>query len=210
MRSANGKTVERLRIPGRRSALVCGLLVTAFSACGQSGDAPATPGKPSGSGAAPTSTDPRFAIESPAFDRGEAIPRKYTADGADVSPPLRWSDAPEGTRSFALICEDPDAPAGNWVHWVIYNIPASATQLQEDVPKKETLASGALQGKNDFRKIGYGGPSPPAGRPHRYYFRLYALGATLDLGPGARKKDVERAMSGHILAQTELMGMYGR
>src|SRR5205807_8239545 len=156
------------------------------------------------------STPMAFSLTSAAFTEGSAVPPRYTCDGADVSPPLAWSDAPPGTASFALIADDPDAPAGTWVHWVLYNLPANATELPEGVKKQEQLPDGTLQGRNDFRKVGYNGPCPPPGKPHRYFFKLYALNAKLTLKAGATKNDVESAMKGHILAQTELMGKYGR
>lgn len=149
-------------------------------------------------------------IKSTAFEAGGTIPKKYTGDGPDVSPPLSWSAPPAGTKSLALICDDPDAPRGTWVHWVLWGLPPDTRELAEDVPKTETLASGAKQGRNDFGNIGYGGPSPPAGKPHRYFFKLYALDTQLDLKPGATKADVEKAIASHILAQGELMGKYGR
>lgn len=151
-----------------------------------------------------------IAISSPSFAPGADIPKKHTCDAADVSPQLAWTGAPAGTRSFALIMDDPDAPVGTWVHWVYYDLPASATGLAENVSKGEDPPSGGRQGRNDFRKIGYGGPCPPPGKPHRYFFKLYALDRTLDLKAGASKKDVEQAMKGHILAQAELVGKYGR
>ena len=151
-----------------------------------------------------------FSITSPSFSAGGAIPKKFTCDGADVSPQLSWKGSPAGTQTFALVMDDPDAPVGTWVHWVLYNVAANVTELPEGLEKQEQVASGALQGLNDFHKTGYGGPCPPAGRPHRYFFKLYALDKELDLRAGAKKSDVERAMSGHILAQTELMGRYGR
>lgn len=147
---------------------------------------------------------------SSAFAEGEAIPTRYTCDGEDVSPPLKWSNVPEGTKSFALIADDPDAPAGTWVHWVIYDIPANVSELPEAVPTTETLANGARQGVNDFKRIGYGGPCPPRGAPHRYFFKLYALDVVLGLEPRATKKDLLRAMEDHILAQGQLMGTYKR
>jgi len=149
-------------------------------------------------------------ISSPAFSAGESIPKKFTCDGPDVSPKLSWGDPPAKTQSFALIMDDPDAPVGTWVHWVLYDVPADAKELPEAVPKQEQLASGARQGHNDFGKTGYGGPCPPPGKPHRYFFKLYALDAKLNLKAGATKADVERAMKGHILAQAELVGKYGR
>ena len=149
-------------------------------------------------------------LSSPAFPHGEAIPAKYTADGADVSPPLQWSDPPAETRSFVLICDDPDAPRGTWVHWLIWNIPADARRLPEGIPTKRELPDGARQGTNDFGRIGYGGPAPPPGKPHRYFFRLYALDTVLDVPAGARRPELEQAMQGHVLARGELMGTYGR
>lgn len=148
-------------------------------------------------------------LESSAFKEGGMIPSRYTCDGANVSPALHWKNAPQGVRSFALIADDPDAPMGTWVHWVIYNIPDSVTALPEAVPPVTRLDNGALQGKNDFRKIGYGGPCPPGG-VHRYFFKLYALDAPLSLSAGATKAEVLRAMEGHILAQAQLMGRYQR
>jgi Raf kinase inhibitor-like YbhB/YbcL family protein len=149
-------------------------------------------------------------LTSTAFSAGGTIPKKHTCDGADVSPPLAWGEAPTGTQSFALIADDPDAPVGTWVHWVIFDLPADARGLAEGVGKQEQPADGARQGTNDFRKTGYGGPCPPPGRPHRYFFKLYALDAKLGLKAGATKAEVEKAMRGHILAQGELMGRYGR
>ncbi len=149
-------------------------------------------------------------ISSPAFSAGEAIPRKFTCDGPDVSPRLKWNEPPAKTKSFALIMDDPDAPAGTWVHWVLYDLPAGTGELPEGVGKQEQLSSGAWQGRNDFGKIGYGGPCPPAGKAHRYFFKLYALDTKLNLKSGATKADLERAMKGRILAQAELIGRYGR
>jgi Raf kinase inhibitor-like YbhB/YbcL family protein len=149
-------------------------------------------------------------LMSTAFTEGSNIPKTFTGDGEDHSPLLKWSDVPDKTRSFALICDDPDAPMGTWVHWVLFNIPADQRELAEGVPPEGALANGAKQGKNDFKKIGYGGPAPPRGKPHRYYFKLYALDSMLELNEGASKKDVEKAMTGHIVASGELMGKYGR
>jgi len=137
------------------------------------------------------------------------IPRRYTCDGEDVSPPLEWNDVPEGTKSLALICDDPDSKAGIWVHWVIFNIPAAVRELPEDVPPERTLPDGSRQGLNDFNRIGYGGPCPAVGT-HRYFFKLYALDKTLDLEPGATKAQVEEAMRGHILGECRLVGRYVR
>ena len=152
-----------------------------------------------------------FALSSTAFKDGAAIPVKHTCDGADVSPPLAWSGAPPGTRTFALIADDPDAPAGTWVHWVLYNLPATVSELPENVAKVETHdLGGARQGRTDFRRPGYCGPCPPPGPAHRYFFKLYALDALLNLKAGAQKKDVEAAMQGHVLGTTQLMGTYAR
>ncbi len=148
-------------------------------------------------------------INSPAFEDGGMIPSQFTCDGPDMSPALGWEAVPENAKTLAIICDDPDAPMGTWVHWVIFNIPADLGGLEEDVPADEVLASGALQGKNDFRRIGYGGPCPPGGT-HRYFFKIYALDAELDLSPGATKSQVLEAMEGHILAQGKLMGRYSR
>jgi Raf kinase inhibitor-like YbhB/YbcL family protein len=146
-----------------------------------------------------------FSLTSTAFTDGGAIPVKHTCDGADLSPSLAWRGAPEGTVSFALIVDDPDAPAGTWVHWVLFNVPATTSAAPEGAELE-----GALQGKNDFRRLGYGGPCPPPGPAHRYFFKLSALSTTLQLKPGASKADVERAMAGHVLAATQLMGTYAR
>jgi len=152
-----------------------------------------------------------FALICPAFGEGAAIPVRHTCDGDDVSPPLAWRDAPAGTQTFALICDDPDAPAGTWVHWVLYNLPASTAELPENVAKVESLdLGGARQGRNDFRRPGYAGPCPPPGPAHRYFFKLYALDAALPVKAGALKKDVEAAMQGHTLATAQLIGMYAR
>lgn len=143
------------------------------------------------------------------FKEGETIPAKYTCDGKDVSPPLNWSGAPEGTKSFALICDDPDAPVGTWVHWVIYNIPDSVVLLPEAISMKKSVMEDVLQGMTDFRRIGYGGPCPPRGS-HRYYFKIYALDIILNLPAGATKVKLLKAMEGHILAEGQLMGKYSR
>ncbi len=151
-----------------------------------------------------------FALKTSAFAVGGEIPRKYTCDGADVSPALHWNDAPAGTESFALIADDPDAPVGTWTHWIIWNIPARTTALPEGVPKAGESGDGTRQGGNDFKRVGYGGPCPPPGKPHRYFFKLYALDAKLDVKAGVSRNELERAMNGHNLSQTELMGTYAR
>jgi Raf kinase inhibitor-like YbhB/YbcL family protein len=150
-------------------------------------------------------------VTSPAFKEGEVIPRDNTCEGKDLSPALQWGKVPDGTKGLALICDDPDAPVGTWVHWVIYGIPADATGLPAGVPTDKELETGAKQGTNDFKNIGYGGPCPPKGHGfHRYFFKLYALDAELALKPGATKKDLEAAMKGHILAEGQLIGKYQR
>jgi Raf kinase inhibitor-like YbhB/YbcL family protein len=149
-------------------------------------------------------------LSSPAFRQGQPIPAAFTCDGDDRSPTLAWSGAPGETRSLALLCEDPDAPRGIWVHWVIFNLPADAVELEEAVPSLPQLPSGARQGTNDSSRLGYNGPCPPPGNPHRYFFRLYALDALLNLATGASRADLQAAMSGHILAEVSLMGTYQR
>ncbi len=146
-------------------------------------------------------------IRSSEFKEGSSIPSKYTCDNIDVSPPLEWSQVPAGVKTFALICDDPDAPGATWVHWVIFNIPGNLRELRENIPATETLQNGAKQGKNDFGKIGYGGPCPPGGT-HRYYFKLYALDRDLDSKPGITKKDLLKSIEGHILDEVHLMGRY--
>ncbi|MEW6296889.1 MAG: YbhB/YbcL family Raf kinase inhibitor-like protein [Thermodesulfobacteriota bacterium] len=148
-------------------------------------------------------------LYSDAFANGETIPTRYTCDGQDLSPPLRWTDPPADTRTLVLLVEDPDAPGGTWVHWVLYNLQGTARELAGGVPMTETLANGK-QGLNDFGKVGYGGPCPPPGPPHRYVFTLSAVDTQLYLGPLPTKKEVEAAMAGHVLARAELIGHYGR
>ncbi len=148
-------------------------------------------------------------VTSSAFRNGGTIPARFTCDGPDVSPPLSWTGVPAGAKGLALICDDPDAPAGDWVHWVMYDIPPSTTALAENQPTTQTLPGGAKQGVNDFRKIGYGGPCPPGGT-HRYFFTIYALDIALNLEPGKTKAELLRALQGHIVAQGQLMGAYTR
>ncbi len=148
-------------------------------------------------------------LSSPAFKMGETIPKVYTCDGEDRSVPLSWTEPPAGTRSFALIADDPDAPMGTWVHWVLYNIPASTRSLPEGISAAATLPDGSLHGKNSWQRLGYGGPCPPRGT-HRYFFKLYALDTVLTLRAGATKEELLKAIAGHILAQAELMGVYKR
>jgi Raf kinase inhibitor-like YbhB/YbcL family protein len=148
-------------------------------------------------------------ITSAAFGAGQSIPAQYTCRGQDISPPLSWTEPPAGTHSFALICDDPDAPAGDWVHWVIYNLPEKARSLPEGVSVDAQLPDGSRQGLNGWRTTGYRGPCPPSGA-HRYFFKLYALDAPLSLPPGAGKPQLLRAMEGHVLAHAELVGMFSR
>ena len=148
-------------------------------------------------------------IKSPAFVPGGKIPGKYTCDGMDISPPLAWTSGPEETKTFALICDDPDAPMGTWVHWILFNLSADIIELRENVQPERELERGAKQGMNDFRKIGYGGPCPPGGT-HRYYFKLYALDTEINLEAGATKSELLKAMEDHILAEGKLMGRYER
>jgi Raf kinase inhibitor-like YbhB/YbcL family protein len=151
-------------------------------------------------------------MTSPAFTDGQPIPSKYTCDGQDVSPPLRWDNPTSNAKTFALICDDPDAPGGTWVHWVIYNIPASTTSLSEGVKKTPAMINNIFQGHNDFGKSGYNGPCPPGGKAHRYFFKVYALDASFSpprtLQP--KKSDLVKAMEGHIVAEGSLMGTYQR
>ena len=143
-------------------------------------------------------------ITSPAFEQHQPIPQKYTCQGEDLSPPLQFQDAPAGTKSLALIMDDPDAPMGTFVHWVVWNLPPDTRQLSEGVKLKHQ------EGKNHFPKIGYGGPCPPPGKPHRYYFKLYALDTQVHLSDGSSKEQLLEAMEGHILGQAELVGTYQR
>ncbi len=149
-------------------------------------------------------------LTSSAFKEGEGIPHEYTCEGQDVSPPLRWNSPPPRTRSFALIADDPDAPVGTWVHWALFNVPADERELPEGVPTEEALPKGAHQGLNDFRRVGYGGPCPLPGKPHRYFFKLYALDTTLNLPARDTKAQVLKASKGHILGKAQLMGRFGR
>lgn len=149
-------------------------------------------------------------LTSPAFAEGQSIPAKFAYDQQNVSPALQWSCVPSAAKSLALICDDPDAPAGTWVHWVIYDLSPALTNLAENVEKTPQLANGGRQGMNDFKQTGYGGPCPPPGKPHRYFFKLYALDTMPDLKPGATKADLLAVMNGHVLAQGQLMGTYQR
>ncbi len=178
------------------------LILLALTAC------TSTPSTPSSGSTAPTEAtpddNPTLTVTSSAFAYGEPIPVRYTCDGANVSPPLSWSGAPSHTRAFVLIVDDPDAPMGTWLHWLIYDIPATTHELAEGA------SDVGVVGLNSWQQPGYGGPCPPPGKPHRYFFRLYALDSPLNLPPGASRQEVERAMQGHVLAQGEWMGTYRR
>ena len=157
----------------------------------------------------PEASVEKINLTSSAFVEGGAIPAQYTCDGANISPPLAWSNLPSNTKAIALVVDDPDAPLKTWVHWVVYDLPPTTTQLPENVKGGDTLPGGGKQGTNDFRKVNYGGPCPPSGT-HRYYFKLYALDTETSLKVGANQDDLLNAMDGHILARGELMGTYKR
>jgi Raf kinase inhibitor-like YbhB/YbcL family protein len=152
----------------------------------------------------------KIQLTSAAFADGQPVPVKYTADALDSSPPLAWANAPVGTKCFALIADDPDAPSGDWVHWLIYDLPPTTTALAEDQLKMAQFSNGTKQGLNDFKKTGYNGPAPPPGKDHRYYFKLYALDAMTGLAPGATKADLLKAMEGHVLGEGQLKATYQR
>jgi len=149
-------------------------------------------------------------VKAAAFSNGGEMPARYTCDGEGLSPALTWSGVPPAARTLALVVDDPDAPRGVFTHWVIWNVPARHAELPEGVPDRDTFADGARQGTNDFGRVGYGGPCPPRGRPHRYFFRLYALDSGLKLEAGAGRQRLQEAMNGHVLAQAEWMGTYRR
>jgi len=161
----------------------------------------------------PANTNPtgktEIKLTSAAFKEGELIPRAYTCDGVNISPPLEWSGVPKSAKTLAIVGDDPDAPGGTWVHWVLYNLPADNIGVVENVPPGEHLKAGGFQGKNDFGKIGYGGPCPPSGT-HRYVFTIYVLDTELPLKAGASKADLLKAMVGHIIGQSQLTGTYSR
>jgi len=184
-----------------QACVVCG--VALFFLWGAPGNAQQPAAKTHGTGSA-------MSVTSSAFPAESLIPQKYSCEGGNVSPPLSWTGVPTGTKSFALICDDPDAPGGTFVHWVLFNLPASATALAEKTATTATLPNGARQGMNSFDKVGYGGPCPPEGKPHHYFFKVYALDATLPVKAAASKKEVEQAMEHHILAEGLLMGKYQR
>ncbi len=149
-------------------------------------------------------------VNSRVISPGGEFPKRNTCDGGDISPQLSWSEPPKGTQAFALILDDPDAPRGTFTHWLLWDVPGSSRELPENLPKAASLPGGGSQGRNDFGKTGYGGPCPPPGKPHRYFIRLYALDKPLAIKPGASRAELEHALQGHVLAQGELMGRYGR
>jgi Raf kinase inhibitor-like YbhB/YbcL family protein len=149
-------------------------------------------------------------LSSSSFEPGKNIPVKYTCDGDDISPQLSWDGAPEGTETFALIVDDPDAPGRTFTHWIIYNIPARRNELPEGVRGEKIIKKNCSQGLNDFRQMGYGGPCPPHGKPHHYHFHLYALDTVIDVPSGVPRSAVQGAMKGHILAEAEIVGLYQR
>ncbi len=150
-----------------------------------------------------------ISVTSTAFKEGEMIPSKFTCDAENISPQIAWTNFPKTTESFVLIADDPDAPMGTWVHWVVYNIPTTLLELKENFPKNEKFEDGTMQGTTDFRRIGYGGPCPPSGI-HRYFFKIYALDVKLNVKPGLTKKEILKEMEGHIIAEGQLMGKYKR
>lgn len=151
-----------------------------------------------------------FQLKSSAFQPGEPIPQEYTADGLNNSPPLEWSDPPDATKSFALVCEDPDAQKGTFPHWVVFNIPPQSHELGAGFPRERERDNGTTQGTNGAGEIGYMGPAPPRGEPHHYVFKLYALDTRLGLKPGTTVEDLRSAIGGHVLAESELIGTYRR
>lgn len=190
---------------GRRWWFAAGLVVISLGALAACGDDDNGGKEIDVSGAA------TMTVASDVFAEGETIPVQYTCEGGNVSPPLRWTGAPAGTKAFALIVDDPDAPGGTFTHWVLYNLPATEASLAEGASPAGALPGGTTEGRNSFGKNGYGGPCPPRGsQPHRYLFKLYALDAPLNLEAGRSKNDVEVAMRGHVVAHGQVMGRFAR
>ena len=183
--------------------LSCAFLILLFLGCAKRQPTAQPPAN------TPKTDKAEIILTSVAFKEGQSIPRPYTCDGVNVSPSLEWSGIPKTARTLAIVADDPDAPGGTWVHWVLYNLPADNIGLVENLPATETLKAGGFQGKSDFGKIGYGGPCPPTGT-HRYFFRIYALDSELPLKAGATKSQLMKAMEGHIIVQGQLMGTYRR
>ena len=152
----------------------------------------------------------KIELKTASFTPGGFIPKRFTCEAADVSPALSWTEPPAGTQSFAIIEDDPDAPSGTFVHWLVYDLPAAFRQVTEGQSRNNQMLGGGRQGTNDFSRTGYNGPCPPPGRPHRYFIRLYALDVKLNLRPAATRRELDAAMQGHILAQAELMGRFQR
>ena len=152
----------------------------------------------------------KIELTTTSFTPGGFMPKRFTCEAADVSPALSWTDPPAGTESFAIIEDDPDAPSGTFVHWLVYDLPAAYRRLPEGLSGNDQMAGGGRQGTNDFSRTGYSGPCPPPGKPHRYFIRVYALDAKTNLRPAATRAELGAAMQGHILAQAELMGRFKR
>ncbi|MDQ3818091.1 MAG: YbhB/YbcL family Raf kinase inhibitor-like protein [Acidobacteriota bacterium] len=190
-----------------KTARFCLLLLAAVSLSACKGETPSS-NNVQPSNQSPGGKKALIRVTSKAFQEGGMIPKQYTCDGPNISPPLAWSDVPEKTKSIALVAEDPDAPRGTWVHWVAFNIPQGTRELPENVPAQENISGGGRQGTNDFKKVGYGGPCPPSGGAHRYYFKLYALDAELTLDSSATKDQLLKAIDGHVLGEGQLMGKY--
>jgi Raf kinase inhibitor-like YbhB/YbcL family protein len=202
LRIGPGRTRQRLAAPKLfLSLFVIAAICSTDARSSQGKDAPASDTK----GSAKT-----LELKTSAFKEGETIPKEFTKDGRDVSPAFQWSDPPEGTKTFALICNDPGVGTKGFPHWVIFNIPAQSRNLAGELATDAKLPDGAVQGKNGFGKIGYRGPAPPAGKPHHYHFTIYALDTTLDMQPGANRAQVLEAMKGHIVAEGTLIGVYQR
>lgn len=152
----------------------------------------------------------KLQVSTNAFQPGTEIPQKFTCSGEDLSPEISWTDLPEGTQSVAVIVDDPDAPVGTWTHWMVYDLPPSIQKLAQERPRTASLDDGGLQGKNDFGNLGYNGPCPPPGKPHRYFFKVYALDQKLEIPAGATRKALDEALKGHVLAEGEVMGTFAR
>jgi Raf kinase inhibitor-like YbhB/YbcL family protein len=188
---------RRRLMKGFSLASAIGATLLALAACGGGSEGPDVLATVEGK----TAT---IHVTSPAFENGGRIPATFTCDGADEAPALVWESVPAGAQSLALIMEDPDAPGGTWTHWVMYSVNPESSGFPEGATDR------VLQGENDFDRTGYGGPCPPSGGDHRYFFRLYALDSELDLGPGATKSELLAAMDGHVVGVGQLMGTYGR
>jgi Raf kinase inhibitor-like YbhB/YbcL family protein len=205
MMAAKSKTLSEMEAEVYKRLSLLPLLFALLVGCTGTPE-PATPAAPADAVSEGGAT---MRLISTAFPEGALIPAQYTCAGEDFSPPLAWSDIPAGAKTLALIADDPDAPVGTWVHWVVFNLPVTAAGLPLGIKDETQLAGGGTQGTNSWRRIGYGGPCPPGGT-HRYFFKLYALDTTLSLDNRATAKDLQAAMKGHILTQTQLMGRFKR